>query len=318
MNVHSSVGLKGRFKFVMQKASTGEITKETCWTDNIVLDTGLARMSVTGSNFFDRCLVGSGNSVPLVTDTSLTQFVASSTQMVNKYMSSNATTEPYYLGAVIVFRFAEGVGTGTLREVGLGWSNVNAWNKALIVDNEGNPTDLVKLEDEFLDIYCEVRMYVESSYSGSIQLLDKNDNVISEHTVTGLPVIQNTYFEPLNFGGSWYPYYSFGTKLYTGNMGTSIVTQPNGEELAHYEGNGSSFSITFPTQTSMLTEIVYGLNSAIGSIKSCHISRKDNFSHTPYSSWAGGYKFEFNPPIEKNNTQKLRFRHLLTWGRYVE
>ena len=318
MNVHSSIGLKGRFKFVMQKASTGEITKETCWTDNIVLDTGLARMSVSNSIFFDKCLVGSGNSVPLVTDTSLTQFVASSTQIVNKYMSSNATTEPYYLGAVIVFRFAEGVGTGTLREVGLGWSNTNAWNKALIVDNDGNPADLVKLEDEFLDIYCEVRMYVESSYSGSIQLLDKNDNVISEHIVTGLPVIQNSDFKPSNFGGGWYGVYSSGTKLYTGNMGTSIVTQPNGSELYHYEENGSSLSITYPTQTSMLTEIVYGLSSTIGSIKSCHISRKDNFAYTPFSSSEGGYKFEFDPPIEKNNTQKLRFRHLLTWGRYVE
>ena len=319
MNISSSIGLKGRFRFVMRKASTNEITKELPWTDNIVLDSGLARMSARDQQWGNMCLVGSGNATPLPTDTGLTNFVASSYSVVNDYNGANATVEPYYVSYTRVYRFPEGSATGTLREVALGWANNSAWNKALIVDENGTPTDLVKLADEYLDVYCQVRMYVESSYSGSVQLLDKNDNLQSTHTVTGLPVLIAGYgSHPSAFGSLNYTINNLSTRLFDGTIGSSLVSRPNGGQLDYNGYNGSGIAITYPTATSMLTTMVYGLDSGNGSIRSIYIGRYDNFGYLHGSSSdCCGFKFQIDPPIVKNSTQKLRIQHLLTWGRYT-
>lgn len=319
MKLSSSIGLKGRFKFVMRKASTNEITKELPWTDNIVLDSGLARMSDQGQQWGNMCLVGSGNATPLPTDTGLTNFVASSLSVVDAYNGANATVEPYYVSFTMVYRFPEGSATGTLREVALGWANNSAWNKALIADENGTPTDLVKLADEYLDVHCQVRMYVESSYSGSVQLLDKNDNVLSTHTVTGLPVlIAGFSSSPHAFGSLTYTTQNRSTRLFDGIIGSSLVSKPNGSAHLYSASNGSGIAITYPTVTSMLTTMVYGLNSGNGNISSIYIGRYDNIGYMNGSAGdCCGFKFQIDPPIVKDDTQKLRIQHLLTWGRFT-
>ena len=77
MNLEMNNEVGARFKLVARKASTEEITRETDWFQNIVLDTGLARMSV--GVYIDRCCVGTGNSTPVATQTQLDTFKASTT-----------------------------------------------------------------------------------------------------------------------------------------------------------------------------------------------------------------------------------------------
>lgn len=313
MKISTALGLQARFKFVLHKASTGEISNELPWTRNIVLDSGLARMSQ--GHWVDRCMVGSGNTVPLPTDTSLTSFVASTTTITSITQQLNSTVEPYYTAYTVCFRFNEGVGTGTLREVGLGWTDDRAWNKALILDNDGNPTDLVKLADEFLDIYCQIRVYAQSSYSGTVKLYDKNGTELSTHTVTGLPVIIGGGLNFSRFGDGTYTTAGSGFTFYDGNIGTSLTSTPNG---SYFDMSNITTTVTYPTTTSMLTTTVAGLDKLNGSIRSLFIKRKDTFGAT-YNMWdvSDGYKFQFDPPIVKNNTQKLQIRHLLTWGRFT-
>lgn len=63
MNVQINNSVGARFKLVARKASTEEITRETEWFKNIVLDAGLNQMSV--GTWIDRVRVGSGNSTPV-------------------------------------------------------------------------------------------------------------------------------------------------------------------------------------------------------------------------------------------------------------
>ena len=65
VNMHSQIG--ARFKLIAHKGD-GVPTTETEWFNNIVLDAGLARMSV--GTWISRCCVGTGNTKPVVFITS--------------------------------------------------------------------------------------------------------------------------------------------------------------------------------------------------------------------------------------------------------
>lgn len=153
MNVQINNSVGARFKLVVRKASTEEITRETEWFKNIVLDTGLNQMSV--GTWIDRVRVGSGNSTPVASQTQLDNTIASTTALFggSGTVSQQTTTSPYYLAANRTYRFAEGVAAGNISEVGCGWGNgLDLWNRALVKDLNGNPTTITVLSDEFLDV----------------------------------------------------------------------------------------------------------------------------------------------------------------------
>ena len=63
MNFQMKNEVGARFKLVARKASNEEITRESEWFSNIVLDAGLTRMG--GGAWIVCCRVGSGNSTPI-------------------------------------------------------------------------------------------------------------------------------------------------------------------------------------------------------------------------------------------------------------
>ncbi|MHA3102689.1 hypothetical protein [Acinetobacter sp. ANC 3791] len=136
--VHQEVG--ARFKFIVRKACDDRITTETDWFCNLVLDTGLARMSV--GTWIDRCCIGTGNSTLISTQTALNSFLASSTTVQAQSTAIQVSAAPYYYSANLTWRFGQGVAVGNISEVGLGWGNTTLWNRALIKDSNGNPTTI--------------------------------------------------------------------------------------------------------------------------------------------------------------------------------
>ena len=188
MNVQINNSVGARFKLVARKASTEEITRETDWFKNIVLDTGLNQMSV--GTWIDRVRVGSGNSTPVASQTQLNNTIASTTTVLSgsDSVTKQTTTSPYYSAAKITYRFGEGVAAGNISEVGCGWgTGLALWNRALVKDLNGNPTTITVLSDEFLDVIIEVRYYPTQSFSGNFNLLDKTGGIVSSHTYTASP-----------------------------------------------------------------------------------------------------------------------------------
>lgn len=286
------------FKLKVHKGD-GIPTQETPWFHNQVLDIGLDRMSV--GKWIDRCCVGSGNSLPLTTQTQLDSLIAATTTIQESLVSRNTGVEPYYTSRRVTWRFGQGLAAGNISEVGLGWGNTQLWNRALIKDINGNPTTITVLSDEYLDVISEVRVYFETGYAGTINLLDKNAEIKSVHLVTGKPCITNSphpsaSFEQVTMGG---------VEIYTGALG-SITSSPSGK-IGTYSANTS-----YPTPRQALKTINLGLSDANTSHRSFFVSSGviDRFT------MPNGYQFEINPPITKTNAQIMTYTFEMSWDRY--
>lgn len=301
MNVQINNSVGARFKLVARKASTEEITRETEWFKNIVLDTGLNRMSV--GTWIDRVRVGSGNSTPVASQTQLANTIASTdTVLSGSSVSKQTTTSPYYVAAKQTYRFAEGVAAGNISEVGCGWgTGLDLWNRALVKDLNGDPTTITVLSDEFLDVIVEVRYYPTQSFSGSFNLLNKTGGIVSSHTYTGLSQI--TEPDLISFG----KVLSRNTYLYSSGM--SGVTNGPSSIL----GNVGTIS-TFPSPKTLTCTSDFQLTTANGSIKT--ILQYFGIITSSAANSGSAYKFEINPPIVKTNQMVLSFTFSISWDRY--
>lgn len=289
----------------------GTVRKETDRFFNTVTDIGLARMgTISGaSDWGTYCFVGSGNTPPTFADTTVQAFVAQTTTVQTSVDSSNKTTAPYYAALTKTFRFPLGAAAGNLTEIGIGWLTGvnpnyvrNCWNRALIKDAGGNPTTLVILSDEFLDVTVEFRVYPQTSVSGSFSFKDKLGAVISTHTYDGTPCISNT--------GDIFNAWQFANLELRKNvttldpLPTLVMTGSNVATL--YAGTTTQL-----TTTSLRTAVLAALNTA-----------NDTFNgfKVMYNNILGaaslGYKFKFTPAITKVNTQEFTFRLDVSWGRY--
>lgn len=199
MNFNTECGVGAVLKLIVRKVDTDEIVRETPEFRNIVLTTGLERMAV--DTWIDRCCVGTGNSTPVASQVALDNFLASTTTAaagVSDTGGIQVTTAPYYWFGRRTWRFAVGVATGNISEIGLGWGNTTLWNRALVKDIAGNPTTITVLADEYLDVVSEVRVYPQES-TGSFNLVDKMGAVISTHSYVTQPFL----YSATNGGASW-------------------------------------------------------------------------------------------------------------------
>ena len=297
MNIILKNKVGALFKLKVHKGD-GIAIQETPWFHNEVLDAGLDQMS-TGT-WISGCCVGSGNSLPVSTQVQLDAFIARTTKIQTSSTSRNTGVEPYYISNQITWRFAQGVAAGNISEIGLGWGSTQLWNRALIKDISGNPTTITVLSDEYLDVISEVRSYFETAYVGTINLLDKNENIVSTHAVTGKPYIPVSPHPSISFDKISM---SVGSG-YSGSMG-SISRTPDGT-LFNIMGGSS-----YPTPSSVNGEFTLSLDVGNGSHKSLTVT-----TNLIDISMSIGYQFEINPPITKTSAQIMTYTFSMSWGRY--
>lgn len=295
-NLHNQVC--ARFKLVVHKGD-GRPVRETAWFDNIVLDSGLNRMAV--GTWIDRCCVGTGNTTPNVLQTQLVNFLASTAWKLTTNTGIQTSITPYYRYASVTWRFNEGVAAGNISEVGLGWGDSNLWNRALIKDINGNPTTITVLNDEYLDVVSEVRSYPRMSSSGSFNLLDKNNNLISSHAFSATPRI-----------GSAAATFS--------KLTASFVDAFSGDILATTESPGgllgrASVTTSNPTNTSLRINAKFDPDVAVGNHKTILVAVTGLLSRASGMDYEA-YMFEIAPIIAKNSSQRLEYVIDFNWGRY--
>ena len=168
LELHTEV--EGWFKF---EAISEDGTKRVLadWFPNLITDQGLNQMG-TLATWLNACQVGSGSTVPAVSDTQLVTLVAGTTT-VQSTIKGIQSIPPYYASRTMTYRFAAGVATGTLSEVGVGITATvgNLYSRALILDGTGTPTTLTILSTETLDVTYQCRYYVPTvDLTGSILL----------------------------------------------------------------------------------------------------------------------------------------------------
>lgn len=301
MNINMETQVGALFKLVVHKGD-GVPVRESEWFHNIVLDTGLARMSVGA--WAGRCCVGTGNSTPVASQTALDAFKASTTTQQAATFVKNTSSSPFYYGSQVTWRFGEGVAAGNITEVGLGWANDQLWNRALVKDAQGNPTAITVLSDEFLDIVSEIRVYPQASYTGTLNLLDKSGATVSTHTITGRPLLYASG-SALNMA----QIYCYAISIFSGDMGSTVNQSPS-----NAVGVIMGVTNTYPTATSMQSAIALGLNDSVGSHRSFLYTIQGIFNNNTLDL---GYQFQIDPPINKTNSQAMTYTFTMNWGRYT-
>lgn len=305
MNLNIAQQVGARFKLVARKASTHEITKESAWSDNLVLDSGLTQM-LTGT-WYNLCLVGSGASTPIASQTQLDSFIASTaTVQVATTSGIQVAAEPYYHWIRRTYRFGEGVAAGNLREVAIGWANNACWNRALIRDELGNPTTLTIFSDEYLDVVVEIRNYLTRTSTGSFNYLDKLGNVISTHTYTckSFLVSSGTTLGPVSF---------MGFNTFSGAITDDVSATITGSIVSGIGTTALAGTIVSPFKKQ--SKPVITLTNGIGTLRS--FTTRVMGVGVDASGTGCGYKWQIEPPIVKNNTTELTFTMSVTIGRYT-
>lgn len=177
LNIHT--GVAGAFR--LHKGTSDENMRPvTGWGDNHITDGGLNAigdpvLSGTGMKGYVRaCKIGSGNTPPTDADTDLVSRLASSNNWLSRTWSRQISATPYYIEIVSRCRFAAGVGTGTIAEIGIVYAPSSGsgstgemyptaplFSRALSVDLDGVPTTVTKLADEIVDVEYRLRFYFD-------------------------------------------------------------------------------------------------------------------------------------------------------------
>jgi hypothetical protein len=302
-NLELESKLAGAFKFTaVQLDSEGNPREETRrvladWFPNLITDGGLDRMG-TVADYAGWCQVGSGSTAPSVSDTGLAARIAGTNTLQASVTGAQASA-PYYVKNIKTFRFAIGVATGNLSEVGIGWTTTGSlFSRALILDGAGSPTTITVLSTEALDVSYELRMYPPTvDTSGTIVLAGVTYDWI------GRASLVTSYG-----GGAWLPgiyhagYAPYGMTLYSGAIG-AITSYPAGSASAGSAGVASSY-----TAGSFYRDITFSFSLTQGNVSGGALAAR-------FTAGWGTYQLGFTPAIPKDNTKTLSLVIRHSWAR---
>lgn len=162
-------GLAGEFRFHLHTSPLdGDIGDATEPSKNMILDGGLEWFGGTTTNLatsdseaiklLNKLVVGTGNRPVVHDDMALESPLATSTELAVVY-SNNLDMDLGRTEKTVRVTLKPGEGTGNISEVGMLTDAGVLACRALVVDSEGNPTTITKLEDEYLTVYYTIYVY---------------------------------------------------------------------------------------------------------------------------------------------------------------
>jgi hypothetical protein len=293
----ANVGLAGRFRMEAVSRRTGRRRVLADWFPNLILNNGLNTFGTIYPQ--SRCMVGTGTSTPVATQSQLDNRIASTTSATSIVRGVDLTDNYAYVRWT--YRFNEGVAAGNLTEVGIGNSDTSCFSRALILDGLGEPTAITVLSDEFLDVIYELRLY------------PKITDTIAVVNIAGIDY--DTVLRPSAFS-------SWGSLYYTRFTSSGMDTEvPDIYPIIYASGTLGDYTTT-PTAT----QIASGTYSAGTYVdNSYEITHRATFSISQgnadvymmsiLSGGFGQWKMSFDPPIPKRNTNTLMLDLKLAWAR---
>lgn len=313
-----SVKLGGRFRLVTSKdAECKQVVKDTGFFDNLITNTGMNRIgSVTtnatsGINAFNdlcgRFVVGSGSAEPQFTDTALQNpvvFASSNSVLDNE--SSNYERGWYEI--TVRHQFGQGQAAGNLSEIGIQRTSASGplWSRALILDGAGNPTTITVLADDFLTCYYTLRVMIPKEDAVFNIDVDYGEDGIVPTVVTGRPLDANSssYTSGWGLQTASTSAARAGLRFYTGGLAAPTASSPLGSATG---SSTESFSIV-PYVTDSFERYVTRTN-----ILNQHNSQELRTARL--YALMGCWQIEFDPPLQKNNTQTMQVTFGYSWAR---
>lgn len=288
--------------FTVSKGTDPDNMVEVASFPNLITDAGLLRYG-SDSNFIRYCNIGSSSTTPTVSDTTLINRLYYSEYTISENTGAN-NTDPnarYVYGRRTIRFNPQGV-PYTIAEVGFGWNTTGSvFNRALVVDGGGYPTTISVLDNEYIDITYELRLYPPTTDStGTL-------------TPTGKDVVPRNWTARAAGDSGNISYYVFGWSLhggpglysmhaYGGSIGT-LYSTPTVFVDAVYTADSYTINPVIPEITySKKFKLTEG-NSALG-IKSLLVTGVGYY-----------YQIGFDAPFMKTNTDEITFTFKISWGR---
>tara|TARA_R100001132_G_C3275829_1_gene99968 strand:- start:16977 stop:17855 length:879 start_codon:yes stop_codon:yes gene_type:complete len=162
MNNKATLNLNYSGRFKAEVLKDNEVVRESCWSDNVIVNNFLNNVASDSGNTggLSSVAVGTGTSEPSVTDTSLDNQVATTSNDVSNNEINQITTVPYYCSLTYVFIFNIGDVSGNITEVSANSFTGGIVSRALFRDEFGDPTSVTVLADEQLRITYEGRVTI--------------------------------------------------------------------------------------------------------------------------------------------------------------
>lgn len=303
MNINAKARFGGLFQFEVRKSGTDKLVQKTGWMPNLVLDQGLDFMAT--EYWFQGCAVGTDGSKPYVTQSGLgAQFAYKKNPESTGWGIYNKDGVLYYWLRKR-FRFAAGTfNKTTLAEVAILSNSIKCWNRALITDTDGKQSTITLLSDEYLDVTCEVRCYINlEDVTGVVNVVDKNNvALMALDTITRPASIKygDSLARDLNSPMSYW------VRDNRASLGKNTLGDINSVVNDAFCSN-SSVQPYVSGSYQCTADILFGLDTANNTDY-----RVFSTGNQYYPSWQVG----FSAPIRKNSSQMFIFRVTLSWGRF--
>lgn len=311
----------GRFDLRVYDAHTGQLTKSRSFP-NLITDAGLS--TYCGSGVIDyspynstaTICVGKGTNAPSPLDTALGAFFA----IAGNNLSSNSnfnggvispTSPDWICGTRGTCRFNAGVFNGdAITEVGVcGRGNGKLWSRALILDEQGQPSAITILDNEYLDATYTLYYHpplTDTSFSfvmnGVTYTCTARAALVSNQVFSGFPLTTANVAI---------------TRLYGSQTLGDVTSAPSGAEGYYYYSPGISAALPYdssnPFSSSFKSTIARNVGNFTGGIGSVLIQ----LHSTNVAGIDSRTQISFTPKLPKDANSEITLTFAKTISRYV-
>ena len=323
-------GFSGHFRLEVYKAGTRNLQRVREF-DNLITNAGLNSYGLGIGRNLGKCWVGTGTATPTVNDNALSAPLASvgMPHYLNgpNYGQNNFTgvAPDYVSSSLLIVRFGVGATTGNLTEIGLsseanpGDNNWYLWCRALIVDENGKPTALPVLENEYLEVRYTLRVH---PFLGDVPFTFKVDNE-EYQAVARMANIKSA------FPSACWSEFNVGTgskfeRVYNSNtLGTVEQVIQGATQDAYYNDLGQQYEFEPYIMGSYQRDMTFSIGldqcNLEGGIKGITIGDRGVGNNSIIGSqYRYMTQISLDHPIMKENTNTMKFTIRTSWGRYEE
>lgn len=311
--------LGGQFRLVISKdAECKQVVKDTGFFDNLITNTGMNRIGTVTTNtntpissfnsLCGRFVVGSGSAEPQFTDTALQSpvaFASSNSALDNQ--SSNY--DRGWFEMTVRHQFGQGEAAGNLSEIGIQHTSTSGplWSRALILDEQGNPTTITVLPDDFLTCYYTLRIMIPKEDAVFNINVDYGEDGIVPTIVTGRPLNANSSSAQSGWGLQTAATSTTGgayLQFYTGGLAAPTADRPLGSSIAN------------PTYTFSIVPYVHdSFERYVTRTNELNEHNSQQLRTARLEALMGCWQIEFDPPLQKDNTQTMEVTFGYSWAR---
>lgn len=289
----------------LRKGKTLDAMEDVADFPNLILDAGLREMGLSG-NYLTYCSIGTSSVTPSASQTKLLGLLRTTGTNASAEQTGANSDDPLnpYVWRRVKKRFSPSGSNENISEIAFGSTKdgTTAFNRALVKDSGGSPTTITLLDDEYLDVVYELRIYPPMQ------------DITGTFTPTGVDTAPRNYTVRAGGSGGILSYFSaLGwavdhmiknasnySYVRSGEIG-DIFSAPSGQSyqlagsgVMDAVGASGVFTLSVPLNSGNFTS---GIRSAVAGIESCK------------------YQFQFDPPFMKTADDVFTFSFRHSWGR---